>query len=232
MWRALLILLITYLVLNQVGVSDNEAAFWAPTTAALVAVLLVWRAARNGEAQAPELVRRPKLAGRVLALAVLTQASMSLVAGLVGGFVPVTPPGGSPDHAMAIGLRLATTVSLPLSLILISGVGRLSATWLTVRRPFRWLGMISVIPALVSFALHPTAVAFSRNYGSTPPRDLAEMAPRTIAVTILIFCALALGHLSGRQSLRRRAAGNSTGHGTSPRAFDTGEVMQPGRTTT
>ncbi|MER7442413.1 hypothetical protein [Micromonospora avicenniae] len=230
MWPALFILLSVYFVLNQVGVSDSGAAFWAPTAAALVAVSLLWRTARNDEARPAEPVPRSKLARRVLALAALTYVTVSLVAGLVGGFVPVTPPGASPDHAIAIGLRLSTTVALPVSLILIVGVGRLSAAWLTVRRPFRWLGAISVIPALVSLALHPAAVAFSRKYGSTPPREVAETLPRLIAVIILIFCALALGNLRGRESLGRSAAAESTGDSTSPGAIDTGGVTGPSQT--
>ncbi|MEV4811002.1 hypothetical protein [Micromonospora avicenniae] len=231
MWPALLILLSVYLVLNQVGVSDSGAAFWAPTAAALAAALLLWRAARNGSAQAVQRVPRSRLTRRVLALAVLTHIAMSLVAGLVAGFVPVIPPGGSPDHAIAISLRLSTTVALPVSLLFVVGVGRLSAAWLTVRTPFRWLGMISVIPTLLTLALHPAAVAFSRNYGSTPPRELAETAPRTVAVTILIFCALAIGNLRGREWLERAAAAESTGDGADPGAVDTGGVTGPTRTT-
>ncbi|SCL34612.1 hypothetical protein GA0070624_5038 [Micromonospora rhizosphaerae] len=231
MWVALLILLSTYFALNQVGVADSGAALWAPTAAALLAVLLLWRAARNSGTPVSEPVRRSKLARRVLALVVLTYLSMSLVAGLVGGFVPVVPPGGSPDHAIAINLRLGTIVGLPISLILIFGVGRLSATWLAVARPFRWLAMISVIPALVSLALHPVAVAWSRNHGSTPPRDLAEIAPRMVAVTVLIFCALALGNLSGRESSRRPASAESPGDGTGLGGVDSGEVIAPNRTT-
>jgi hypothetical protein len=33
-----------------------------------------------------------------------------------------------------------------------------------------------MIPALVSLALHSVAIALSRNLGSTPTRDLAELA--------------------------------------------------------
>ncbi|MEU4678940.1 hypothetical protein [Micromonospora sp. NPDC023737] len=231
MWPALFLLLSVYFILNQAGISDSGAAFWAPTAAALAAVLLLWRAGRNGSAQAVERVPRSKLTRRVLALAVLTHIAVSLVAGLVAGFVPVIPPGGSPDHAIATNLRLSTTVALPVSLLLVVGVGRLSAAWLTVRRPFRWLGMISVIPALVSLALHPAVVAISRNHGSTPPRELAETAPRMVAVTILIFCALALGNLRGREWLERAAAAESTGHGAGPGAIDTGGVTGPSRTT-
>jgi hypothetical protein len=230
-WAALLILLSTYFVLNQVGVADSGAAFWAPTAAALVAVLLLWRAARSSGLPVSDSVRRSKLARRVLAVVVLTYLSTSLVSGLVAGFVPVVPPGGSPDHAIAINLRLLTTVQLPITLILIFGVGRLSATWLAVRRPFRWLAMISIVPALVSLALHPVAIAWSRNYGSTLPRDLAEIAPRMIAVTVLIFCALAFGNLSRRKSLRRPASTENPGDGTSSGGVDSGEVIAPKRTT-
>ncbi|MFD0784050.1 hypothetical protein ACFQZ8_08995 [Micromonospora azadirachtae] len=224
-------LLCVYFVLNQVGVSDSGAAFWAPTAAALVAVSLLWRAARNGTPRTVEPVPRAKLARRVLALTVLTYVVMSLVAGLVAGFVPVIPPGASPDHAIAVGLRLSTTVALPVGLLLMVGVGRLSAAWLTGRRPFRWLGMISVIPSLVSLALHPAAVALSRNYGSTPPREVADTLPRMVAVMILIFCALAVGNLRGRESLEGGAAAESTGNDTGPGAVDTGGVTGPSRTT-
>lgn len=227
-WAALLILLSTYFVLNQVGLADSGAAFWAPTAAALVAVMSLWRAARDSEGPISDHVRRSKLARRVLALVVLTYLSSSVVSGLAGGFVPAVPPGGSPEHAIAINLRLGTIVALPISLILIFGVGRLSATWLAVRRPFRWLAMISVIPALVSLALHPVAIAWSRNQGSTPPRDLAETAPRMVVVTVLIFCALALGNLSGRKSLRRTASAESPVDGTGPGGVvDSGEVVAP-----
>ncbi|NES27782.1 hypothetical protein GCE86_10580 [Micromonospora terminaliae] len=226
-WLALLILVSAYVVLRQVGVSDGGAGFWAPAAAAVVALLQVWRGARDGEAPSVQRLRRAAFARRVLTLAILTYLGTSLVAGAVGGFVPVIPPGGSPDHAIAVGVRLATTVGLPVSLILIGGLGRLSATWLTVRRPFRWLGLISAVPALVSLALHPIAVAFSANHGTTPPRGLAETAPRTAVVTVLIFCALALGNLNGRASLRRRAARTDGAHLRSPGAVDAGEATGP-----
>jgi hypothetical protein len=230
-WATLLILLTTYFALSQVGVADSRAAFWAATAAALVAVLLLWRATRNSVAPTSEPVPRSKLARRVLALVVLTYLSTSLVSGLVAGFLPAVPPGGSPDHAIAVNLRLNTTVAWPISLIIILRLGRLSATWLAVGRPLRWLAMISVVPPLVSLALHPVAIAFSHNYGSTPPRTLAEIAPRMVAGTVLIFCALALGNLSGRESLRRHPSTKSTSHGTGPGGVDSGEVIAPNRAT-
>ncbi|MEU7821638.1 hypothetical protein [Catellatospora sp. NPDC049133] len=196
----LLILLSTFFVLTWAGVADTDAAFWAPTAAAVAAVALLRRAARNSPAPLSEPVGRWRLAGRVLALAVLTYLSTSLVAGIVGGFTPVEPPGGSPDNAIAVSLRLGTTVQLPITLILTFAVGLRSATWLTVKRPLRWLAMIAVTPALITLALRPVAIAWARDNGSTPPRDLAELAPRMVAVTVLIFCALALGNLYRRRS--------------------------------
>jgi hypothetical protein len=218
-----------YLVLLQAGVADSGAAFWAPTAAALVAVLLLWRAARSSGPPVTVPVRRPKLARRVLALVVLTYLSTSLVSGLVAGFVPMVPPGGSPDHAIAINLRLLTTVGLPITLILTFGVGRLSATWLAVKRPLRWLAVISMIPALVSLALRPVAIAFSRNYGSTPPRDFAEIGPRMVAVVVLIYCALALGNLSRRKLLRQPVSMDSPGDGAGHGGVDSGDTV-PGMT--
>jgi hypothetical protein len=218
-WAVLVILLGTYFVLDQVGLDAGAAALWAPSAAGLVAVVLLWRAAHNREAPAWEPVGRSKLARRVLALAILTYLSVALVSGLVGGFGPEVPPGGSPDHAIAVSLRLGTTVQLPITLILVFGVGRLSARWLTVRRPFRWLAIISVIPAAVSLALRPVTIALADNYGATPPRDLADNLPRMVAVTVLIFCVLALGNLYGRKSARQPAPARSSADGGSPAIF-------------
>jgi hypothetical protein len=230
-WAAVPILLITYFVLNKAGVADSRAAFWAPTAAALVAVLLLWRAARNSVAPTPEPVPRAKLARRVLTLALLTYLSTSLVSGLVAGFVPAIPSGGSPDQAIAINLRLSTTVAWPISLIILLRLGHLSATWLAVGRPLRWLVMISAVPALVSIALHPVAVAFSQNFGSTPPRGIEELAPRAVVGTVLFFCALALGNLSGRESPARHPSPKGTDHGADPGGADSGEVAAPDRAT-
>lgn len=214
----LAILLMTYFVLNQAGLADSSTAFWSPTAAVVAAAVVLVRAARSSAASIPEPMQRSKLTRRVLTLTVLTYLSVSLVSGLVSGFVPTVSPGDSPDHAIAVALRLSTTIQLPISLVIIFGVGRLSSRWLTVTRPFRWLAAISVIPALVSSALHPVAVTFARNFGSTPPRDLVEIAPRMVAVTVLIFCALALGNLSGRTPQKRIAATITPGgeNGTEP----------------
>ncbi|WP_027655164.1 hypothetical protein [Salinispora oceanensis] len=233
MWASLLTLLCTYSVLSQVGVADSGAASWAFTAAALFAVFALWRAARNSVAPEPEPVRRSTMARRVLALIVVTHLSTSLVSGLIGGFSPAIPPGGSPDHAMAINLRLNTTVGWPINLIIIFQLGRLSGTWLAVRRPFRWLAMISVFPALIALALHPVVIAFSQKYGTIPPHSLAEKAPRMIAGTVLIFCVLALGNLSRRESLRRPRPAASRGGGTIPGLgdSDTGHSVAPDRAT-
>lgn len=227
----LAILLSTYFFLELVGVADSGAAFWAPTAAALIAVLLLWRAARNSKTPLPEPVHRAKLTRRVLALVVLTYLSLSLVSGFVAGFVPPVPSGGSPDHSIAMGLRLATTVALPVSLILIFRVGRLSARWLTVKRPLQWLGVVTVVPTLVSLALHPVAIALARNLGSTPPRDLADKLPRAVAVSLLVFCALALGNLSGRKSPTRPPHAESPGYEAGLGRIDSGEVAALDQTT-
>jgi hypothetical protein len=189
----------SYYVLGLVGVTGSGAAFAAPAVAALVAVWLVWRADHTDE-PLPEPVGRGRLTGRVLMLAALVYLSEALVAGLVAGFVPV-PADGSAEHSVAVGLRLATTVALPVTLILVYRVGILAAKWLTLRRPLAWLGVVAVVPTLVTLALHPLAAAFADNFGTTPQRDLLDKLPRSVPVTLLVFCALALGHLS-----RRRAA--------------------------
>ncbi|MEU7799322.1 hypothetical protein AB0B10_08640 [Micromonospora arborensis] len=199
MWATISTLLATYLVLRQFDVAEDPAADWADAAAALVAVLVLWRAVRHDVPSTMEQVPRSSLARRVLALAALTWFSSAMVGGLVAGFVPLTPPGGSPDDATALAARLYTTVALPIILIIIFQIGRLSATWLAVGKPLRWLAMISVAPALVAIALHPVTVAYSQNRGTIPVRSLAERLPIIGVVTVLIYCALALGNLSRRE---------------------------------
>ncbi|MEV1320505.1 hypothetical protein AB0J14_31025 [Micromonospora arborensis] len=199
MWATISTLLATYLVLRQFGVAEDPAADWADAAAALVAVLVLWRAVRHDVPSTMEQVPRSSLARRVLALAALTWFSSAMVGGLVAGFVPLTPPGGSPDDATALAARLYTTVVLPIILIIIFQIGRLSATWLAVGKPLRWLAMISVAPALVAIALHPVTVAYSQNRGTIPVRSLAERLPIIGVVTVLIYCVLALGNLSRRE---------------------------------
>lgn len=101
---------------------------------------------------------------------------------------------------MAVNLRLNTTVAWPIILLITFLLGRLSGTWLSTKRPFRWVALISVLPAVVSLALHPAAVAFSDKHGSVPPHALTDRVPRMVVGTLLIFCALALGNLSRRRS--------------------------------
>lgn len=225
----LLILLITYFVLREADVADSHAAFWAPLAAASVAVLLFWRAARKSVAPTPERVPRAKLTRRVLVLALLTYLSTSLVNALVAGFVPAVPPGGSPDHSVMVNLRLSTTVAWPIILIILLHLGHLSATWLAVGRPLRWLVTIAAVPVLVSIALHPVAIAFYRSYGGIPPRSIAELAPRATVGAVLFFCALGLGNLRGRESLGRHPSPKSTDHGVGE--VDSGEVVTPDRAT-
>lgn len=203
MWATPVILVTTYLALSQIGVAENRAADWANAAAAFVAVVLLWRAARRdvpSPMEPVEPVPRAKLARRVLALAALTWFINAMVSGFVAGFVPLIPPGGSPDHAVALAARLHTTVALPIILIITFQIGRLSATWLAVERPLRWLAMMSVAPALVAIALHPTVVAYSETHGTIPVRSLPERLPVMGAITLLIFCALAMGHLSRREA--------------------------------
>ncbi|MFI6761741.1 hypothetical protein ACIBF5_21635 [Micromonospora sp. NPDC050417] len=211
MWSAILVLLSLYFVVSYAGVNDAWAAFLAPAAAALVAMVVLRRSAREGADLVPEPVRRAKLVRRVLGLVVLAYLSEAVVSGVVAGFVPLVPPGGSPDQAVATALRLNTVVALPVALLLEFGVGILSAKWLTVSRPFRWLAAISVVPIPIVLALRPVATALSRENGTTPPRDLAESAPRTIAVTILVFCVLALGNLRGRKLLTEAGFGDREG---------------------
>ncbi|MET7670396.1 hypothetical protein [Micromonospora luteifusca] len=204
MWATILTLLATYLALRQFGVAENRSADWADAAAALVAVLLLWHAVRKNVVSTRESVPRATLARRVLALVALTWFGNAMVSGLVAGFVPLTPPGGSPDHAVALAARLHTIVALPIILIIIFQIGRLSATWLAVGKPLRWLAMISVVPALVAIALHPAVVAFSENRGTIPVNSLAERLPTMGVLTVLIYCALALGHLSRREELSQQ----------------------------
>ncbi|PYC64263.1 hypothetical protein C7C45_30780 [Micromonospora arborensis] len=205
MWATISTLLATYLVLRQFGVAEEHAADWADAAAVLVAVLLLWRAMRKNVVSTLEPAPRATLARRVLALVALTWCSNAMVNGLVGGFVPLIPPGGSPDPVIALAARLHTTVVLPIVLAIIFQIGRLSATWLAVGKPLRWLAMISVVPALVAIALHPAMVAFSQNRGTIPVGDLAERLPLLAALTVLIFCALALGNLSRREELSQES---------------------------
>ncbi|WP_406065493.1 hypothetical protein [Micromonospora sp. NBC_00860] len=205
MWASISTLLATYLVLRQFGVAEDPAADWADASAALVAVLVLWRAVRKSDVLTMEPAPRSRLARRLLALAALTWFSNAMVGGLVAGFVPLTPPGGSPDDATALAARLHTTVALPIILIIIFQIGRLSGTWLAVGKPLRWLAMISVAPALVAIALHPVAVAYSQNRGTIPVGSLAERLPIIGVVTVLIYCALALGNLSRREELSQES---------------------------
>ncbi|MEU8088932.1 hypothetical protein AB0B57_35605 [Micromonospora sp. NPDC049101] len=204
MWATVLVLLAAFVALSRVGIAEERAADWAAAAAALVGVLMLWRAVRENVVSTMEPVPRSRLARRVLALVVLTWFGNAMVSGLVAGFVPSIPPGGSPDHAVALAARLHTTVALPIILIIIYQIGRLSATWLAVRRPLRWLALISVGPALVAIALHPTAVAYSQDHGTLPVRSIAERFPMIVALTVLFYCALALGNLSRRESLSRK----------------------------
>ncbi|MEU7754233.1 hypothetical protein [Micromonospora sp. NPDC049171] len=204
MWATVLVLLAAFVALSRVGIAEERAADWAAAAAALVGVLMLWRAVRENVVSTMEPVPRSRLARRVLALVVLTWFGNAMVSGLVAGFVPSIPPGRSPDHAVALAARLHTTVALPIILIIIYQIGRLSATWLAVRRPLRWLALISVGPALVAIALHPTAVAYSQDHGTLPVRSIAERFPMIVALTVLFYCALALGNLSRRESLSRK----------------------------
>ncbi|SCF19217.1 hypothetical protein [Micromonospora chokoriensis] len=207
MWATLVILLTTYLALRQIGIAENRADDWANAAAAFVAVVLLWRVARRDNRPPPEpleAVPRAKLARRVLALAALTWFVNAVVGGFVAGFVPLIPPGESPDHAVALAVRLHTTVALPIILIIIFQIGRLSATWLALDRPLRWLAMISVAPALVAIALHSTVVAYSQTHGTIPVSSLPERLPMIGVNTLLIFCALAMGHLSRREALSKQ----------------------------
>ncbi|MBM7494782.1 heme A synthase [Micromonospora luteifusca] len=206
MWATISTLLATYLVLRQFGVAEERAADWAGAAAVVVAVLVLWRAVRHNVPSTMEPVPRSTLARRVLALVALTWFGNAMVGGLVAGFVPLTPPGGSPDDATALAARLHTTVALPIILIIIFQIGRLSAMWLAVGKPLRWLAMISVAPALVAIALHPALVAFSDNRGTIPVGSLAERLPSLGVVTVLIYCALTLGNLSRREELSQQPA--------------------------
>ncbi|MEV6305366.1 hypothetical protein AB0M02_38550 [Actinoplanes sp. NPDC051861] len=188
-----------YFALLAAGASEAAAAFWTPAVAAVPLAWLTWRRAHSAATPAPPPMSRGRLASRTLALALLSWLVSSVVAGVVGGFVP--PPADDPAHSVAMSLRYSTLIGLPIVLELLFRLGHRSARWLPARRPLRWLAVVSVVPALISIALHPVAVAFSSANGSTPTRDLSDILPRAVVVTVLYFCALALGNLQARSRL-------------------------------
>jgi hypothetical protein len=196
----LVLLPVAYLVLTGLGWNTDTAKKLAQAAVAVVGVVMVMRTARSLDHHDDPVSGGgvPKVLLRVVLLTVTIYLTVSVVAGVVSAFEPVQ---ATDREEQLFDDRMEMIIGLPVAMLVVHNLGRLSARLVPAKRGLVWLATVAIASRAVALSLYPVGLAYGRAY-NVPMPAFGEALVIHALQSALIFCFLALGNVRARMQAR------------------------------